>query len=137
MTPDTIDLQIRELVRKLAKFHWSPKHPSAYVLPHPESGKPVGVGIIAMQCPGAFNLMYVAVNGELSTIEDHRKAIDVLVTCGRLSRVEVEKHPLSSWLTLFTEEEFKNWMQTNVNCNGSPELTQVQAQLGLQDVRGV
>lgn len=138
MTPDTIDLQIRELVTKLAKFHWSPKHPSEYVLPHPESGKPVGVGIIAMQCPGAFNLMYVAVNGALSTYEDHQAAITMLVKCDKLAKIDVLKQPLSSWLTLFTEEEFKGWIQ-NVKCNGSTaaDIERVQATLGVPNIRRV
>ena len=138
MTPDTIHLQIRELVAKLGKFHWSPNHPSTYVFPHPESGNPVGVGVIAMRSPGAFNLMYVAVNGALSTMEDHQRAIDVLVKCDQLARFEVEKQPLSSWLTLFTEEEFKVWIK-NVNCGPThcEELARVQATLGVSDVRSV
>jgi hypothetical protein len=136
MTHDSINLQIRELYTKLEKFHWSPKHPAEYVLLLPDAKKVVGIGLVAMNCPGAFNLVYALVKGALNTLADHQTAVNLYVTCERIARFEIKKQPLSSWLTLLSEEEFKVWI-SNVNCSGLPELQRIKILFSLPDIRGV
>lgn len=112
--------QLYELVQKLQKFHWSPAHPSTYTITHPDNGKAVGIGIIAMRDPGAFNLVYSAVNGALATMSDQQRAVGLFVDYCEMVKQEVHTQSLSSWLTLLNQQEFKDWVQAEENNTDIP-----------------
>lgn len=99
----------KELFIKLSKYYWSPLHPREYTIPHPTTGKAVGIGNIAGKSYAAFNLSYAKVNGKLSTIEDHSVAIKAFVHVEGSLDVIVENAELRSWVCLLGQDEFRRW----------------------------
>ena len=99
-------LDVKELCTKLAKYHWSPKLPTSYVVP---GG--AGLGTIAPNCYGTFNLVWA--NQRLLTQEDHRQAIMLFIEQRLRSEQMIRGAPLADWLTLLTAKEFSYWYAAN------------------------
>lgn len=132
--------QIRQMLRQLADFHWSPDHPSSYVIKHPDTGKDVGIGIIAMVAPGAFNLTYAAMNGQLGTMADHEKAVGLFIGFDKIAKLsEIDDTTLESFLTLLTQAEFKEWIQDdrNAKCIRQEHLKRLCDALRIPELRRV
>lgn len=102
-------LGVRQLCEKLAHFYWSPSHPSSYLAKHPVSGAYVGLGRIAHECYGSFNIAYLSVGRNLSSLTQHELAIQFFVAAKKEMAFEVDGYPLSSYLMLLTEREFLEW----------------------------
>ena len=137
MTDEKITAKVRKLYDKLERFYWSERHPTSYVIPHPETGANVGIGLIAMRCPGAFNLAYANVGGKLETLEAHQTAIRSMVTCDRLSQFSIKSQPMSAWLTLLTENEFRLWVKdVKYDTVGSAKsLEEIREMLRVPEIR--
>lgn len=130
---------LRSLLLKLAKFHWSPNHPSTYTISHSEHGKPVGLGLIAMKNPASFNLVYAEMNGELDTALKQMQAVTLFAGFDTMLQSENMPHEFEANVTLMTEEDFRKWMQDARNYEGIPDTTinRVREALKLPEVRGV
>lgn len=131
--------KVRDLVLRLSKFHWSPQHPSTYTISHPEHGKPVGLGLIAMKNPASFNLVYAEMNGELDTALKQMQAVTLFAGFDTMLQSESTPHEFEANVTLMTEEDFREWMQDARNYEGIPDTTviRIREALKLPEVRGV
>lgn len=129
---------VQSMVLRLAKFHWSPNHPSTYTITHPVHGGQVGLGIIAMRDPASFNLAFAEMNGELDTALKQQKAVALFVGYEGVLK-EGESDTLYANLTMMTEAEFREWLQDATNCTDIPESTiqHIRKCLKLPDVRKV
>ena len=97
-----MDECIENLLTKLTKWYWSPQYPTTYVLPNG-----AGLGKIAMQSPGAFNLTWQRCGANLS---DHVSAVNYFsLARTRLDSVLIDKQPLGSYATLMHPAEFRNF----------------------------
>jgi hypothetical protein len=47
-----------KFLRSLPPVYWSEKHPTRYTMQSPESGRRAGIGLIAAESMGAFNLIW-------------------------------------------------------------------------------
>jgi len=121
------DLQIADKIRamcaKAQQFYWSPQHPLDYKIRHPTNGRLVGIGVIAMREPGAFNLTYCAVQGKLDTMDDHRKAIALFTDFEQIAAYQIRGRSVSEHLTMLTKIEFTTWIQDDKNSNLIPAFS--------------
>ncbi len=105
-------IDVRALCDKLAKFHWSPKHPSTYVL---SNGR--GLGRIAQQSYGAFNVVYLGY--KLETVQDHGRAIEIFTQqVQECSEIVVHGQELGDWLTQLSPKQFETWYVANKSSVG-------------------
>ena len=96
-------IDVRALCEKLAKFHWSPKHPSTYVL---TNGR--GLGRISHQSYGAFNLIWSGY--KLDTPKDHGRAIEIFTQqVSECTEIIVHGQELGDWLTQLNAKQFASW----------------------------
>lgn len=131
--------QVIDLFVRLENYHWSPDHPSTYRIKHPENGMLVGLGIIAMRQPGAFNLTYSAVRGALATMEDHKTAIALFIAFDKLVKSQVHGQELGDWLTMLSKEQFTTWVQDARNNKYLPisDIRRISDALQLHEVRRI
>lgn len=136
---DAVRHKVDDLMQRLMKFYWSPSHPATYTLPHPQTGKTVGIGLIAMRDPAAFNMTHAAISGDFSTVSQHQRAVELFVSYEKLEKVEVGEQSLSEWITLLSESEFRNWITNADNSKLIPEpiLKRICTGLRVPQVRRV
>lgn len=92
-----------QLCEKLAKWHWSPEFPTSYVTP-----QGAGLGKVAFDNPAAFNLAWLRHSKQLTTIDDHKAAVNYFVTVGRiLDTPLINKHPIDIFVTTLSAPAFK------------------------------
>jgi hypothetical protein len=136
MLDRVIKEKVQSLVLRLAKFHWSPQHPSTYTIAHHEHGGQVGLGVIAMRDPASFNLVYAEMNGELDTALKHQRAVTLFAGYESILQ-DCEQGQLKDNITVMTEEEFREWMQDARNYDGIPAavVNRVKEAIKLPEVR--
>ena len=96
--------KVTELVKRLSQYHWSPKQPMGYVL-HID-GKYRGIGAVANQNYGAFNLAWLSVLGDLSTVDKHHAALKTFELAKKLESSEISGIDVCSYATLMSMPEF-------------------------------
>jgi hypothetical protein len=107
--------QIRKMCDRLANYHWSPKHPTEYVLPA-EGGKTKGIGLIAPKNYGAFNLAWADVGGKCETVAEQTSII------GRFTYYQAHTHhvlndvPIGDWLCFLRPRGFYRLVETDNKC---------------------
>ena len=102
--------EISEMIKTLSRYWWSPRHPSTY-LTTGANGRPAGIGLLAHECPAAFNVVWSI--QPLVTFEDHKSAIMVWSQLNRQLDCRVGDEYLDWSITSRTREEFKNWYKLN------------------------
>jgi agmatine/peptidylarginine deiminase len=96
------------LLDRLTKWHWSPLHPDTYTFQN--NHERAGIGRIAHECYGTFNLTWLATGRKIETRDHHLDAIKFFCTMRPLiAMVEVDKQPLSSYMLLMRERQFLAW----------------------------
>jgi hypothetical protein len=120
-------IDVKELCAKLAKYHWSPKHPRTYVL---QNGR--GLGRIAHQSYGAFNLTYAGY--KLETAQDHSRAIDIFTQqVQECTEIIVHNQELGDWLTQLNAKEFAGWYKVNKDSIGGLSRYNIERALDALD----
>ena len=99
-------LDPKQLCQRLAKYYWSPRHPSTYVTEH---GR--GLGVLANRCYGSFNLIWAS--HKLDTTQDHIVAITSFTEQQLQAHQMVKGAELGTWLTLLTPHELSFWYKDN------------------------
>ena len=97
--------QIKTMCDRLANYHWSPKHPSEYVIKSPD-GQTRGIGIIAQNNYGAFNLAWAAVEGKCKTMEEHVEIITKFSGYQAVTTLTLNDVPISDWLCFLRPNAF-------------------------------
>lgn len=98
-------IQVRAMCTRLINYHWSPLHPSKYVLPA-DGGLVKGIGLLAHHDYGAFNLTWADVGGKLDTHTDHYTAVTKFTTYQSVSKHTINDVPLSDWLCFMRPKGF-------------------------------
>jgi len=102
--------EIKSMVINLAKFYWSPLHPSMYVTTG-LNGQPAGVGLIAHNNYAAFNVVWAT--HPLVTYEDHRNGVMSWSQLNQQLDCKVGLMPLDFAITSKTREGFREWYKVN------------------------
>ena len=96
-------------LENLTKWYWSPKHPTTYNHPHPESGHPAGLGKLmandSTMWP-AFNVTWHKFKNVLGTWDGQQAAVMYCVQAKRLLMKEVEGGTLGELSCLLPESDF-------------------------------
>lgn len=117
--------KVSDLINRLSKYYWSHDHPRSYVLFI--DGKYRGIGAVAYQNYGAFNLAWLSVLGDLSTVDKHLAALKTFELAKSLEASEISGVSVCSYATLLRPPEFfkvfsvQNTLASNFN-NSSKEL---------------
>ena len=100
-----VEQVVKELCEKLANYHWSPMHPSNYVIP---AGfrKVKGIGLIAKQDYGAFNLAWAASANKWKTEEDQGVLIQLFSMYQKHTHYLINNVPVGDWLCLLKPKGF-------------------------------
>lgn len=96
--------KVAELIARLSKYYWSHDHPRSYVLFI--DGKYRGIGAVAHQNYGAFNLAWLSVLGDLSTVDKHHAALKTFELAKSLETSEISGVSVCSYATLLRPPEF-------------------------------
>lgn len=97
------------LIKKLIKYHWSPDPPYTYTINI--AGKTAGLGLIAMNCPAAFNIAWAASGGDLSTYAAQRGAVVVYSKASLLLNHNISRSiSVEDLATLMSQKEFGSWL---------------------------
>lgn len=108
---------VRNLLNRLTKFYWSENPPETYVIKNPTSGEHCGIGLIASQNYGAFNLTWVSSKGE----DNWRTFAGQTTLCVDFTRNKpITQHKVNGvclvdYLCLYSQKEFTNWMRIEKN----------------------
>ena len=102
---ETIIVAVKSMCDRLANYHWSPEHPSTYVLPAGD-GKYRGIGIIAEKNYGAFNLAWASCEGKWQTVAEQTKLITEFTRFQHMTHYKVNDVPLSDWLCFLRPKPF-------------------------------
>lgn len=100
-----------KFLRSLPSVYWSEKHPTRYTVLSPESGRPVGIGLIAMECVAAFNLIWNKFNwtewsGQCSGVANF--------STGRCAlTIDLDGASLADTVMALGPKGFKKYWQTN------------------------
>ena len=96
---------VKQLLAKLSNFYWSPEHPSHYVL-QLDNGREKGVGLIAYQNYGAFNLAWGSNQGRADT-EDHHITLAIdFSKYRRYTAYKMGEQTVGDWACMLRPKEF-------------------------------
>lgn len=100
-----------KFLRSLPPVCWSEAPPSRYTVMSPESGKQAGVGLIATQCMGAFNLIWNKFNwadwgGQCNGVSSFSNARLALA-------IDLDGAPLADTVVALGPKGFKKYWRTN------------------------
>lgn len=107
--------RITKLLTRLGKFYWSPEVPEHYVIPQPDTGKPCGIGTIAYQNYGAFNLTWVSTEADWQTMAGQTELCTTFAQIKPLTQHKVNGVCLADYLTLYQPKGFVRWL-TDEKC---------------------
>ena len=113
------DKVVAHWLQKLSKFYWSAETPDSYKVPHYKTGELVGIGRVAMQHPGSFNLTWSYMKGELGTYANHLDAVAFYSKAVKANDHVIDGAPLEEWLTLLNQAEYLTWYYAN--CSRLPD----------------
>lgn len=103
--------QIANMVKKLTEYHWSPMHPSKYVIN--DDGKLKGIGVIASRDYGAFNLAWGSCKGSWKTKEDQHNLVVTFSHFQAFTSSTINGEPIKDWACLLQPGGFYRLVQAN------------------------
>ena len=96
-------------INKLKKWYWSPRHPTSYVIAHPEDGRMCGLGKLIENTPEArpaFNLTWLKYRERLNTWEGHGAAVMYNLQARKILLEPAEGGTLGELSCLLSETDF-------------------------------
>lgn len=117
-------------IQRLEHYYWSPRHPREYVVESLDGSKQ-GIGLIAHQDYGAFNLVWATV--PLTRLFHHRVALLHFNEQASLNQQELEGAALGDWLTLLRPDEFKKWYTLRRDQVSPPAVERIDLALNVLD----
>jgi hypothetical protein len=99
--------KVRHMCRWLSRFWWTPVPPHECVFQL--DGKTAGVGLLAKQDYGAFNLAYAMIGFDLDSEMQHRAFLGVWGYARNLSGVGVDGFTVGDMATLLPPPAFRAW----------------------------
>lgn len=100
------------MTERLKKFHWSPRPPEAYTVPHKDTKRPCGIGVIAGQNYAAFNLVWASSKADWSTFNGHVELCKEFTALKPLTQTKINNVLLFDYLTLFSQANFMRWLHS-------------------------
>lgn len=95
----SVENSVAALLYRVEHFHWSPMHPTKYVISDGQGGVK-GVGLVAHQDYAAFNLAWGMCSGRWKTDADQMNLITAFVGFQQYTSVRVAGEPLGDYLTV-------------------------------------
>lgn len=123
--------KLNQLITRLSKFHWSPLHPSKYVIKE-EGKRSYGLGLIAHRSYGAFNLTWRFCEGKLTTLENHQTGMNYYIAIYPLMTFKHKGANMDTWLTLLQEKEFEVWWKSQKTDLPTELVVLVEAALAVE-----
>jgi len=102
---------VKMLLNKLGKFYWSDEVPETYTILNPTTGEKCGIGLIASQNYGAFNLTWAAFKGDWHTFAGQTTLCVEFSKNKPITQHKVGGVMLVDYLCLYSQSEFVNWMR--------------------------
>lgn len=97
----TMDEKFKELLQGLTKWYWSANFPTSYV---DERG--AGIGRVALDSPGAFNVTWAKYRENLITPD----AVQYFAIMSiNLSRVQINGNSLDTYASLYSYPKFREF----------------------------
>lgn len=106
------DKVVKHWIQKLTQFHWSPELPEKYLVKHSSSGEMVGIGRVAMQYPGSFNLTWAYAKESVDNYAKHVMAVAFFTKAVAVNKHEIDGANLEEWLTVYTRTEYTDWYKS-------------------------
>lgn len=104
--------KMQQMVQGLTKWYWSDKFPTSYV-----DSKKAGIGRVALDAPGAFNITWAKYRENLIGQEQvHYFAVMSI----QLGRVQVKGETLETYASLYTYKQFRDLYLANYKTMPSP-----------------
>lgn len=100
------------ILNRLKKFYWSPEPPETYVIKHPDTGNFCGIGTIAHQNYGAFNLTWVSTDADWHTMTGQTQLCTEFAQIKPLTQHKVNGVCLIDYLCLYQPKGFVHWLNT-------------------------
>jgi len=91
---------MQQMLQKLTKWYWSDKFPTSYV-----DGRGAGLGRVALDAPGAFNVTWAKYRENLLGQEPVMYFAMVSI---QLSRVQLKGEPLETYASIYSYEKFRS-----------------------------
>lgn len=110
--------RVQRILARLGKFYWSPEVPEHYVIPqlgHVATKTPCGIGTIAHQSYGAFNLTWVSTDADWQTMAGQTILCTAFAQIKPLTLHKVNGVCLGDYLTLYQPKGFVRWL-TDEKC---------------------
>lgn len=101
-----IKQQIARMVDKLTHYHWSPEHPSTYIINIDNQER--GIGVIAHKNYGAFNLAWGACKGKWETREEQHTLVVSFSKYQALTSTLINGEPVGDWACLLKPKGFSS-----------------------------
>ena len=98
-------MNIKNLYNKLSKYYWSPDHPSHYVIDFPD-GTQKGLGLIANQNYGAFNLAWGAAQGRWQTKDDQIELVTAFSRYRLVTQHIMGQQTVGDWACMLQPADF-------------------------------
>jgi hypothetical protein len=98
-------MDFKQLFKKLSNYYWSPKHPSSYVLQLAD-GAEKGIGLLAHQNYGAFNLSWGSNQGRWESDADQLRLITGFSKYRVYSEMLMGKQKVGDWTCMLKPEAF-------------------------------
>lgn len=106
---------VKTLLNRLTKFYWSDNPPESYVILNPTTKEHCGIGLIASQNYGAFNLTWASSTGDWRTFAGQTQLCVDFTRNKPITQHKVNGVMLLEYLCLYQQKEFINWMHKEVN----------------------
>lgn len=106
-----IKAKVDSLLERLSVFYWSRHEPEKYVIKHPQTGRNVGLGVIARQNYAAFNLTVAFMRGSINSITDQNNACNVFGAIKHSLEAWDKDEKISGYITLLSLDEFSEWFK--------------------------
>lgn len=106
---------VKNLLNRLNKFYWSDNPPETYTIPNPTTQEICGIGLIASQNYGAFNLTWASFKGNWKTFDGQTQLCVNFAKNKPITQHKVNGVMLIDYLCLYSQKDFINWMQKEPN----------------------
>lgn len=104
--------KVKAMLHRLSNFYWSPNHPSTYVVTRGPTKGLYGIGLIASQSYGAFNLTWATSKADWATVAGQAQICDEFQRHKPITERKIRGVYLLDYLTLYKPKAFLNFINT-------------------------
>lgn len=119
----SVENSVAKLLYRVENFHWSPLHPSKYVIPA-DNGVVKGVGLVAHKDYAAFNLAWGICSGQWQSDFAQTQLVTAFVAFQQYTAFKIAGEPFGDYLTVIQPSMVPGLMKFRDNTL-TPEMQNV------------